>query len=187
MLFRFELSTRSTVAQFGLAAICSQAANAECADHWTTPPDEVAQAFCAAVDTANGKGTVPVLRKPICPKNGPSSKCNPSSMVLPEIDFSGLVATYPDGSYSLATLGSSGEPDPDGYAAILEGLAEQVYQGDVMIDAAKLAVTGSDWQISDPAVIDAGDNFQAMLLAQSPWVPQALNEGASVFYVIQKD
>lgn len=166
---RFDLSVLGGVV---FASLLSQPATAQCQDHWTIASDDfISQAFCDEVDKANRAGLIPVMRKPRCPRNGPSSKCNPSSIVTPDFETGALIIMRPDGSYSTTVLGQP-----------LTELFIMTYEQD-MVDAGHLPGVDSDWRLTPSGSLDHSEDAQVILMDTMPWGHNAIRAGGTAFVV----
>jgi hypothetical protein len=121
---------------------------------------------------------MPVMKKPKCPRNGPSSKCNPSSITLPEDAFGGLITIDAGGGYAVTVLDAG---DSDFSEMALDEYAEELFH-----DASNFGADSSDWSITDPAQLDTADHFQLFLKGTVPWLDSALESGSSVVFYIQE-
>lgn len=157
---------------------------AGCGDHWTIDPyDTNAKNFCYGVDAANKVGMIPVLKKPKCPRNGPSSKCNPSSITLPQDDFGGVVTFRADGSYSMVVL----EEYDDGTSGNLMNMAKSILDDQSYDSSGLITSSSGEWKMTDIRAMKNDENFQYALKNALPWAEDALRRGDNIVFYVQED
>ena len=128
---------------------------AQCNNDWIFTGDGASE-LCNRLQQYNGSGEIPIFRRrPECPKDGPDSKCNPTSITVPGDNSAAVVTISPEfvtvrrlpengvpeelemiadgiGDDNLADIGGwSGPQDMDAYGdvgpVVPESLATSVY------------------------------------------------------------
>lgn len=128
---------------------------AQCNNDWIFTGDGASE-LCNRLQQYNGSGEIPIFRRrPECPKDGPDSKCNPTSITVPGDNSAAVVTISPEfvtvrrlpdngvpeelemiadgiGDDKLADIGGwSGPQDLDAYSdvgpVVPENLANSVY------------------------------------------------------------
>ncbi len=180
---------------YSLIAMAPACAYASCADHWLTDTsDAAARAFCEFVDEANAGRIVTVLKKPECPRDGPSSKCNPSSIILPDGEVRAFLSMDPSGGYASFIIGRKIDGawvGADQGGAVLEHIRQSGLLDDpgLFLDSSDDRLQGIDvdWQIADPDALGQNREFQERIRLSAPWVQRSMERGKTVFFVIQED
>lgn len=176
---------RTIIAATAVSLFFSVPAEAEpsCRSHWLIDnQDPFAQEFCAAADAANARNLVPIMKKPKCPRNGPSSKCNPSSITVPEGVKGALIALSRDGGYSVSIVQSSDYGKND----ILEA-AKSEY-GSSSFEKPNGATWENDiWQMTKPQQLRSSDEFQLRIKETNPWLEHYLNLGNSAVFILSEE
>ncbi|MDA4846077.1 hypothetical protein [Hoeflea poritis] len=139
--------------------------------------------FCEVVNTASRKGTVIVMRKPKCPKSGPSSKCNPSSMPVPDDIEGALIWFNRNGGYGMRPL--IRDNAADSRRVFEDALSD--YDQYKTLPAGDFGVYGGEWSVVDPTQMQSSDAFQNTLRQAAPWVQHSLSSGDVVIYLQQVD
>jgi len=189
---------KSTI--FLLAVLWPAYASGSCSEHWLTDvSDPAVLAFCEIVDKANSSGDVAIMKKPKCPRNGPSSmpaqgisKCNPTSITLPDFAENAIIWLDKDGSYGsrvFSQLSNSGHDTQS------RELAIQHFNDHTLVGSGQLFVEPSasmpngvsvDWQFADPDALTADPSLLELVNSIVPWAPEAIEKGSSVVFVVQE-
>ncbi len=149
----------------------------------TLDPD-ARDAFCEKIEVAAKKQIASVMKKPKCPRSGPSSKCNPSSMPVPEDALGSLIVLDKDNSYGVTPIFDNG--DHHGRAQTI-ARAFSDYKQVPHISGNQLGFDGAEWSLIDPEQMEASDDMQETLSRAFPYMKNSISRGATVIFVMPND
>lgn len=183
-----------TLFAFFTSALVPIHALAQCLDHMITDSsDPVVQAFCQIADETNQAGAIPLMKKPRCPKNGPSSKCNPTSIVVPDEVVGAMLWMSPDGSYGSSVIERitpdvTSLPDPNDPNRVASTISNFNLVGDsdfVTMGSDKMLGQTANWRITEPESAQQNQELQNLLKRAAPWTQTTIENGGTVLFVIQ--